>query len=166
MVVLFLILEAKKEKMQTIREKRMLHILCFTVFICMEKKGFWVASALHIHLWKLFVLTKQSRTSMNLSSSQVTLHNSTRLSGSKRIFADIPPVCLHLKSSGPKVVVLDGFSPSFVRGLSKGKTVTWWQCNPVSHAETVSLCRDGCVSCWQPCDSPQDEHDVVLYTNK
>lgn len=40
MVVLFLILEAKKEEMQTIREKRMLHILCFTVFICMKKKVF------------------------------------------------------------------------------------------------------------------------------
>lgn len=166
MVVLFFNIRSKKRGNANYKRKKDVAHSLFYCFHLHEKKGFWVASALHIHLWKLFVLTKQSRTSMNLSSSQVTLHNSTRLSGSKCIFADIPPVCLHLKSSGPKVVVLDGFSPSFVRGLSKGKTVTWWQCNPVSHAETVSLCRDGCVSCWQPCDSPQDEHDVVLYTNK
>lgn len=91
----------------------------------MKKKVFELHQRFIYICGNSFVLTKQSRTSMTLSSSQVTLHNSARLSGSKRIFADIPPVCLHLKSSGPKVVVLDGFSPSFVRGLSKGKTVTW-----------------------------------------
>lgn len=35
------------------------------------------------------------------------------------------PDCLHLSSLRAEVVVLDRFSLSFVRGLSKGRTVTW-----------------------------------------
>lgn len=49
-------------------------------------------------------------------------------------FAEVFPIVYIWSFTG---VVLDGFSLSVLGDWSKGRTVTWWLCNPVSHADRV-----------------------------